>query len=392
MYNLAARGDCVVDDILANAVVVILPIQNPDGREEQTRRNLNGFDMNRDWFARTQPETDGKLEVLRKYPPMLYVDAHEFGLSDYFFPPNADPEYHEIPDQAHDWINNLYSTAISAEFNREGIKFFHGAPYDFFAIVFGDTVPATGFHAAGMTFEKEDSDPIATREHEHFTSMWASLAAGAAARSQVLSGWHDSWVQAYQEGVAGTLEPNAVFEPHHKLLQPVPNVTVRGYFFPNDPDRQFELAMLVRRLQRMDVEVRQLNRVGDTGRLPPVRRPGPRRHLPRRDVLRADGPGPEALGPGDAPRGGLDPVRRDVRRHGLEQPAADEPQRRLERRRRAAVGLGRRRRGRHADVGAALRASRRSGSSRSRTAPAASNRPARRATSSTTSGTCRRTT
>ena len=108
LYNLAARGDCVVDDILANAVVVILPIQNPDGREEQTRRNLNGFDMNRDWFARTQPETDGKLEVLRKYPPMLYVDAHEFGLSDYFFPPNADPEYHEIPDQAHDWINNLY--------------------------------------------------------------------------------------------------------------------------------------------------------------------------------------------------------------------------------------------------------------------------------------------
>ena len=108
MYNLAARGDCVVDDILANAIVVILPIQNPDGREEQTRRNLNGFDMNRDWFARTQPETDGKLEVLRKYPPMLYVDAHEFGLSNYFFPPNADPEYHETPDQAHDWINNLY--------------------------------------------------------------------------------------------------------------------------------------------------------------------------------------------------------------------------------------------------------------------------------------------
>jgi hypothetical protein len=110
-----------------------------------------------------------------------------------------------------------------------------------------------------MTFEKEDSDPIATREHEHFTSMWASLAAGAAARASVLQGWHDSWVQAYQEGVAGTLEPNAVFEPRHKLFQAVPNETVRGYFFPNDPDRQFELAMLVRRLQRMDVEVRQLN-------------------------------------------------------------------------------------------------------------------------------------
>ena len=86
-----------------------------------------------------------------------------------------------------------------------------------------------------MTFEKENSDPIATREHEHFTSMWASLAAGAAARSQVLSGWHDSWVQAYQEGVAGTLEPNAVFEPHHKLLQPVPNDDRPRLLLPERP-------------------------------------------------------------------------------------------------------------------------------------------------------------
>src|SRR4029079_7810253 len=259
LYELAARTDCAAATIRDNAVVAILPTQNPDGRELDTRRNAYGFDMNRDWFARTQPETDGKLEILRQFPPMLYGDDHEVGLSNSFFPPNPDPEYHEIPDQAHDWINNLYSTAISAEFDREGIKFFHGAPYDFFAIVFGDTVPATGFHAAGMTFEKESDDPIATREHEHFTSMWASLAAGAAARASVLQGWHDWWVQAYQEGVAGTLEPNAVFAPHHKLLQPVPNDTVRGYFFPSEPDPPFDLAMLVRRLQRMDVEVRQLN-------------------------------------------------------------------------------------------------------------------------------------
>jgi hypothetical protein len=112
LYELASRSDCVVDEILANALVVILPTQNPDGRELGQRRNLYGFDMNRDWFARTQPETDGKLEVIRQYPPMLYIDAHEFGLSNYFFPPNADPEYHEIPDTAHNWINELYSPAI----------------------------------------------------------------------------------------------------------------------------------------------------------------------------------------------------------------------------------------------------------------------------------------
>ena len=248
-----------MDDILDNAIVVILPTQNPDGREIGQRRNLNGFDMNRDWFARTQPETDGKLDVIRQYPPMLMLDVHEFGLADYFFPPNADPIYHEIPEQANDWINGLYSPAILEQFQEEGIKFFHGAPYDFFAVVFGDTVPAAGHHAAGMTLEKESGDPIGEREHEHFTAIWASIAAGAAAREEVIPAWHDSFVDAYDQGVDGTLEPNGVFEPRHKLLQPVPDVTVRGYFLLDDADKGYELDLLVRRLQRMDVDVYTLD-------------------------------------------------------------------------------------------------------------------------------------
>jgi len=258
LYELADRDDCVVTNILDAAIVVVLPIQNPDGRELNTRRNAYGFDMNRDWFARTQPETDGKIEVLRQYPPMLYIDAHEFGFQNYFFPPNADPEYHEISDTAHHWINDLYSPAIAAEFQREKIQFFHGAPYDFFAIVFGDTVPSEGFGAAGMTFEKANFEDISVRFHQHFTSMWASIAAGAS-DTNVVADWHSSYVQAYQEGVAGQLEPNAVFEKGHSLLQPVPNIRVRHYFLLPDPAHAFERQLLVRRLQRMDVSVYRLN-------------------------------------------------------------------------------------------------------------------------------------
>ena len=258
LYNLAARGDCVVDEILDNAIVVILPIQNPDGREAETRRNLYGFDMNRDWFARTQPETDGKLEVIRQYPPMLFIDAHEFGLPNYFFPPNADPEYHETPDAAHVFINDLYSPAIASQFDAEGIKYFHGAPYDFFATIFGDTVPAVGFHAGGMTFEKESGDPIAARTHEQFTSMWASLFAGASNRASVLQAWHESFEGAYWQGVNGELDENHVYEAKHELYQDVPaDIRIRSYFLPADADREYELALLVRRLQRMDVEVRR---------------------------------------------------------------------------------------------------------------------------------------
>ena len=193
---------------------------------------------------------------------MLYIDAHEFGLSNYFFPPNADPEYHEIPDTAHDWINELYSPAIAAEFDRQGIKYFHGAPYDFFAIVFGDTVPTEGFHAAGMTFEKESGDPISEREHEQFTSIWASLFAGATARADRGRGLAcRRGLRRISRVLAGTLEENNVFEPRHDLYQEVPD-DHGSWLLPgaDDPERAYELQLLVRRLQRMDVEVRRLDR------------------------------------------------------------------------------------------------------------------------------------
>src|SRR6185295_14775857 len=39
LYELADRDDCAAQQILDNAVVVIAPTQNPDGREAATRRN-----------------------------------------------------------------------------------------------------------------------------------------------------------------------------------------------------------------------------------------------------------------------------------------------------------------------------------------------------------------
>jgi hypothetical protein len=66
LWELADRSDCAAQRILDNAIVVLLPTQNPDGRAADRRQNSYGFDLNRDWFARTQPETDGKLELLRR--------------------------------------------------------------------------------------------------------------------------------------------------------------------------------------------------------------------------------------------------------------------------------------------------------------------------------------
>ncbi|HET8550408.1 MAG TPA: M14 family zinc carboxypeptidase [Bryobacteraceae bacterium] len=119
-YHLvAARKHAMTDEILQNVVVLIDPVQNPDGRErfitsfEQNlglepdpsplaaehvqpwpggRTNHYNFDMNRDWFAMTQPETRGRVKALLDWYPVVFIDLHEMGSdSTYYFAPEADP-------------------------------------------------------------------------------------------------------------------------------------------------------------------------------------------------------------------------------------------------------------------------------------------------------------
>ena len=262
LYELADRSDCAARQILDNALVVLLPTQNPDGREADTRQNAYGFDMNRDWFARTQPETDGKLEMLRRYPPVMFIDAHEMGgINNYFFPPNADPIYHETPNHAVSWINDIYGAAIQREFGERNIPYFNYDVYDLFYQGYGDTVPATAFGAAGMTYEKSNRDAASVRVAQQYITQWTSLSEGAVNKLRILNEWHDTWVQAERQGAAGELEPNEVVQPENEVQQPVPDIKVRQYFIrAGDRDKRAEVQALVRRLQRMDVEVRRLVR------------------------------------------------------------------------------------------------------------------------------------
>ena len=256
LRDLADRSDCAARRIVDNAVVVVMPVQNPDGREADTRRNSYGFDLNRDWFARTQAETDGKLELLRQLPPVLFIDAHEMGGTSYFFPPNADPHYHEIAEHSVDWINHRYGPAMAGEFTRRGIDFFNAGVYDMFYLGYGDTVPTTGFLAAGMTFEKGGNSPIAERTHEQYLTQWVSLSVAADARASILAQWHAAHVQAFRQGEAGALEPNQVYNEGNEVLNPFPGRRVHHCFVrPDAPGQERGGALVARRLQRMGVGV-----------------------------------------------------------------------------------------------------------------------------------------
>ncbi|HLR97235.1 MAG TPA: M14 family zinc carboxypeptidase [Jiangellaceae bacterium] len=259
LYELAARTDCTAETILDDAIVVVLPTQNPDGRTADTRRNSYGFDMNRDWFARTQPETDAKVEMLRRLPPQMFIDAHEMGQDNYFFPPNADPVHHEIGETQLDWIYNDYGEAMQDAFDRFDIPYFNGSAYDLLYMGYGDTVPATAFNAAGMTYEKHNGDPTNVRVREQYTAIWSTLMAAGERDADLLREWRSEHVTAYEQGAEGELEPNQLYYEGDDIENPVPDINVRHYFLRTDDPADAEgVQRLVRRLQRIDVDVYRL--------------------------------------------------------------------------------------------------------------------------------------
>ena len=256
IYELLARTDCFNQRRLQEAVTIFQPTQNPDGRESSSRTNQYGFDMNRDWFARSQPETDGKLDAIRHYPPILYIDAHEQGGTAGFFPPNADPIHHEISGTALDHINNVYSPAMKAAADGK-FDYTNYTTYDLFAMIYGDTVPSTAFGAAGMTFEKGGSSPYTEKQFEQYTLQRASLDAAVVNKDELVTEWASQFREAIAQGADGVLEANLVVQPTNKVEFQVPPQKVYGYVLRTDAHGA-EAARLVDRLRALDVEVYRL--------------------------------------------------------------------------------------------------------------------------------------
>ncbi|WP_163567664.1 hypothetical protein [Fodinicola feengrottensis] len=87
----------------------------------------------------------------------------------------------------------------------------------------------------------------------------ASLFAGAGRRAQIVSGWHNAYVQAEKQGQQCSLQPNKVYNPGHTVQLPVPDMKVCGYFLRTDnPAKARDTAVVVKRLQQAGVVVYRL--------------------------------------------------------------------------------------------------------------------------------------
>jgi len=68
-----------VDPILNNINLAILVMVNPDGRDNNTRGNSNGTDLNRDHMKLLEPEGKAMHQSFQNVHPSVTVDMHEFG-------------------------------------------------------------------------------------------------------------------------------------------------------------------------------------------------------------------------------------------------------------------------------------------------------------------------
>ena len=79
LIETLAYGDSEdVLNILKNVILLVNVVQNPDGRVMGTRRNVNGFDINRDFITQSQPETRATVKILTEWNPMVTLDLHGF--------------------------------------------------------------------------------------------------------------------------------------------------------------------------------------------------------------------------------------------------------------------------------------------------------------------------
>jgi hypothetical protein len=144
LHRLATETSPMVRDILDNAVVLLVPSQNPDGQHlvidhwyKTKGTKLNrvypdlyhkyvGHDDNRDWFMLTQKETRMNIELVQnRFKPIITHDMHQQGAnsSRIFVPPFTDPfdvNIHPLLALGQSTVGQAMAMALLGE-GKEGV-------------------------------------------------------------------------------------------------------------------------------------------------------------------------------------------------------------------------------------------------------------------------------
>ena len=153
IYHLIASTDQSIIKMLENMVVIVDPMMNPDGRDRfaksleqyrgtapnyddqsllhsgdwpSGRTNHYFFDLNRDWFYQTQPETQGRVPLINAWRPQILVDGHEMGAQDTFMTgPPREPINTNVDKDIIKW-GNVFADEQAKAFDENNWRFYTG--------------------------------------------------------------------------------------------------------------------------------------------------------------------------------------------------------------------------------------------------------------------------
>jgi len=228
IYHLAASRDKQTEKLLEKEVIIIEPMNNPDGRERflgqifqmtgvvenpdiqamqhtalwsRGRGNHYLFDMNRDWLILNQPEIRDLAPVIHDWNPHLLVDSHEQGpFSNYLFEPPNDPVNLHLSDSIMKW-RKFFSAEQAQAFNKFGWTYFTRDWYSDWG-PFYTNAWANLLGAVGILYEQARANSASVKQptgqileyrdtvHHHIVSTFANLQTLCDNKKQILTDFY----------------------------------------------------------------------------------------------------------------------------------------------------------------------------------------------------------
>lgn len=225
-YRMAAAEDEETSGFRDEAVIIIDPILNPDGRDRYVtwykssqanvlntdpmdlehdeiwpggRTNHYWFDLNRDWVWLVHPESRGRIAEYQKWMPQVHLDLHEQGFNNnYFTMPGTTPRNKQLPDTYEEWSDRFGRGTIE-EFDRHKISYATREAFDFFYPGYGSSYPSLmggigmlaeqgGHSRGGRAVETEDGYVLTLQQRifDHYKNSVATVRTAIENRTELL--------------------------------------------------------------------------------------------------------------------------------------------------------------------------------------------------------------
>jgi hypothetical protein len=287
-YYLTASQSEQTKEWLNNMIITLDPVINPDGRDRHThwanmhkgtppvadpndrehneiwpggRFNHYWFDLNRDWFLGTFPETRNRINFFHKWRPYVQTDHHEMGTnSTFYFDPGKESSNNPIvPDYLYKNIYPKFGEYFTKATNSIGSMYFTKEAFDKLYPGYGSSY-INFYGGAGFLFEQGSSRghiqetttiPISFgfTIRNQFTASLATITASLAEKESLIELRKQFYVTAKQQAANSIIKGYSFGDPNdfnrtkafidllllHKIdIYKVPNST--NYFVPTAQD------------------------------------------------------------------------------------------------------------------------------------------------------------